>query len=644
MSDPNPMLEAYLNGELAEADLPAFNAWLREDPDHLRQWVLASFMSHELAEALAQEANTPEQPPVVDQAGAARQGVMDAEVLSLLEQIEAASHDAPLREIDAVQGEESTPSCLRSSESIELGAALRDLRWAAGKLARQWAVSKPAYLAYAAVVALLCVALFVDRGGEDAGPIAEWPPPDTAPGVETPSPFVLPVATLTAEYDAAWALQPGGDQRPGTIRPGVPLAAGQQLTLTQGFAEITTIRGAVAILEAPATVAFTDNNNAIRLLHGRLVGRCETESSKGFIVYAPSMEVVDLGTVFGVEVLDGLWTDVHVFDGTVGASRMGTEGREAGERYIIESGDAVRAEAGGSGFELMSARPIRFVRSLEEVQADRRAIASHFDQSEAEPSDQFNPRDGQGWAGPWQVRAESHSAFELSFEQDNPLGIGLGGYANAAFGMNENSPAVLENAWTSGILFREYDSFGLVDKTRPHVIRFHYRVDSELEHIALPRSQLAIFDGSLKDAEGKTWSLHAYPNPSDDRPVPTRRWLVVDGLPTGSTIRVNDPSLFDRMIDTGVELVSGKTYEFEIRVWPKRNEWDIVIRSDGSRYSSRETLGRPMRFRNSLDAVNGALQFEAYRAASPQKPCAVSIDEVTIEPLFETKESSFEND
>ncbi|MEM6505534.1 MAG: hypothetical protein AAF711_08700, partial [Planctomycetota bacterium] len=100
MSDPNPMLEAYLNGELAEADLPAFNAWLREDPDHLRQWVLASFMSHELAEALAQEANTPEQPPVVDQAGAARQGVMDAEVLSLLEQIEAASHDAPLREID----------------------------------------------------------------------------------------------------------------------------------------------------------------------------------------------------------------------------------------------------------------------------------------------------------------------------------------------------------------------------------------------------------------------------------------------------------------------------------------------------------------------------------------------------------------
>ncbi|MEM9110006.1 MAG: FecR domain-containing protein [Planctomycetota bacterium] len=339
MSDAYHLLEAYLNGEITEADFPAFNAWLREDPEHLRQWVLASFMSHELAEALAQEANTPEQPPVIDQAGAARQGVMDAEVLSLLEQIEAASHDAPLREIDAVRGKESTPSRLRSSESIELNAALRDLRWAAGKLARQWVVSKPAYLAYAALVALLCVALFVDWGGEDAGPIAEWPPPDTAPGVETPSPFVLPVATLTAEYDAAWALQPGGDQRPGTIRPGAPLGPNQRLTLTEGFAEITTNRGAKVLLEAPATIETTDSDNAIRLHRGKLVGKCETESSKGFTVHAPGMDVVDLGTEFGVDLPEGEVIAV-VFSGQIKVVSPETQ-----EKVLLDHGQMMRLKA-----------------------------------------------------------------------------------------------------------------------------------------------------------------------------------------------------------------------------------------------------------------------------------------------------------
>ncbi|MEM9345812.1 MAG: LamG-like jellyroll fold domain-containing protein [Planctomycetota bacterium] len=305
MSDPYPLLEACLNGELEDQDFLAFNAWLREDPEHLRQWVLASFMSHELAEALAQESATIERPPVIDQAGAAGQGVMDAEVLSLLEQIEAASHDAPLRELDLTQGKTSRPSRQRSSDSIDLGAAMSDLSWAVGKLARKLLASKPAYSAYAAAAVLLCVVFFMHWGGEDAEPIAELPPVNTAPGVETPSPFMPPVATLAAERDAVWHRRPGED-----------LYAGQRFTLNQGFAEVVTTRGAIALIEAPATIEFLDNPNAIYLHSGKLVGICETQSSKGFVVRTPQMDMVDLGTEFGVTVRRDR-VETVVFDGEV---------------------------------------------------------------------------------------------------------------------------------------------------------------------------------------------------------------------------------------------------------------------------------------------------------------------------------------
>eukprot|EP00752_Nemacystus_decipiens_P013726 g12179.t1 len=80
------------------------------------------------------------------------------------------------------------------------------------------------------------------------------------------------VATLTAERNAQWA--------EGALAQGSPMRAGQRFTLTQGFAEITTNHGAVAILEAPAAIELTNNQNAIQLHAGKLVGICETESSK----------------------------------------------------------------------------------------------------------------------------------------------------------------------------------------------------------------------------------------------------------------------------------------------------------------------------------------------------------------------------
>jgi ferric-dicitrate binding protein FerR (iron transport regulator) len=165
-----------------------------------------------------------------------------------------------------------------------------------------------AMLATAAALLLgMVITAVMLTGPDEPETIAELPDVTTPP-VE--SPRVNPiVATLTAEHDAEWS----ADSAEVASAPGSPLRAGQRLTLTQGFAEITTKRGAVAILEGPCVVELMDNDNALRLHAGKLVGLCHTESSKGFVVKTDFADITDLGTEFGVTATrDGLEATVFV--------------------------------------------------------------------------------------------------------------------------------------------------------------------------------------------------------------------------------------------------------------------------------------------------------------------------------------------
>ena len=141
------------------------------------------------------------------------------------------------------------------------------------------------------------------------------------------------VATLTAEHSAVW------DRRPGkNIYPG------QRFTLTQGFAQVTTTKGAVAILEAPASIEFIDNDNAVRLHSGKLVGICETASSKGFLVHTPQMDVIDLGTRFGIAVDYLGKVMLEVFSGEVSVEP--TASARFAPASIVRSGEIAVAQDG----------------------------------------------------------------------------------------------------------------------------------------------------------------------------------------------------------------------------------------------------------------------------------------------------------
>ncbi|MEM9345937.1 MAG: hypothetical protein AAGB26_04885 [Planctomycetota bacterium] len=169
----------------------------------------------------------------------------------------------------------------------------------------------------AAVLLGMVLTVVLISGTEDDATIVEDPGQTPAPiVVERPIEAPQAVATLTAEHDAVWDRRPGQD-----------LYAGQRFTLAQGFAEITTLRGAVAILEAPATIELTHSPNAIRLHAGKLVGVCETDTSIGFLVRTPHTDVIDLGTRFGVLVDIEQGTLAEVFEGEVSVGKVGHAGQ-----------------------------------------------------------------------------------------------------------------------------------------------------------------------------------------------------------------------------------------------------------------------------------------------------------------------------
>ncbi|MBI1375000.1 MAG: hypothetical protein GC159_19965 [Phycisphaera sp.] len=149
------------------------------------------------------------------------------------------------------------------------------------------------------IAAGVAVALLVDHSNIDTS---------TSPNAQAP---VGPVATLTGAADAKWGGDAAGDT---VVEPGADLDAGP-LRLTSGSAQIVFRSGAAVNLVGPATFHLTGPNSG-RLDAGRLRASVP-HNAVGFTVDTPTHTVTDLGTRFGVRVIDDEHTEVHVFEGKV---------------------------------------------------------------------------------------------------------------------------------------------------------------------------------------------------------------------------------------------------------------------------------------------------------------------------------------
>ena len=109
------------------------------------------------------------------------------------------------------------------------------------------------------------------------------------------------------------------------------------LELEVGIVRLDFTNGAMVTLQGPATFEIIDGERT-RLDSGILTASIP-ESAVGFEVFTPAMDVVDLGTAFGVSVGTDGETDVCVFEGEVEVSLSESEDVP----QLVREGSAVRS-------------------------------------------------------------------------------------------------------------------------------------------------------------------------------------------------------------------------------------------------------------------------------------------------------------
>lgn len=139
------------------------------------------------------------------------------------------------------------------------------------------------------------------------------------------------IALLARSVDARWN---HGGQSP---QVGAALEAGW-LHLESGLAQVVFTSGARVVLEGPAELHLISPMQAYSSA-GRLLAEVP-ESAHGFRLLTPRLDVVDLGTSFGVDAAHGR-TELHVFKGKVEFSA----GNGASRQLTAGNAEAVQGEA-----------------------------------------------------------------------------------------------------------------------------------------------------------------------------------------------------------------------------------------------------------------------------------------------------------
>lgn len=129
-------------------------------------------------------------------------------------------------------------------------------------------------------------------------------------------------ATVAAnEPDVAVITSLSGDEH-GSLAVGQSLSAGD-LSIKSGRMGLSFAGGAQLVIDGPAQLSLLSPSRA-RMLGGKAAAHVP-EGARGFTIETPGVEVVDLGTEFGVSVSELGVSDVHVFSGEVEARVAGDD-------------------------------------------------------------------------------------------------------------------------------------------------------------------------------------------------------------------------------------------------------------------------------------------------------------------------------
>ena len=185
----------------------------------------------------------------------------------------------------------------------------------------------------AAAIALIVLAgvVFQQNAQEDTNapsvPVAGGGQEETSdPGVAV----LTRVSDLQGEHTADWVA--GKTIPPGTLEWDV------------GLLQLEFYCGATVVAEGPASLEILDDSRVI-CRSGRLRAHVPPPA-RGFTVLAPTVELVDLGTEFGISVATDGVTEIHVFDGAVELYDAKSD-RKVTTRRELSAGNAVTVNRNG---------------------------------------------------------------------------------------------------------------------------------------------------------------------------------------------------------------------------------------------------------------------------------------------------------
>lgn len=333
IDDRNDMMAAYLEGRLNADQVAELESYLREDRERTRAFVRQAMLDCHLV-ALHHEENIEHIASDLSD---------DSHFGAILKSLEAPDDSVELVDItNQIKYEQAAKRALEAEQQRLLNERLLNERRVSDKGRKLIIIPKSLF--YGGIAAMLLIAVAV------LWPRPEAPAPSNV-ALDTPATTTssLAVATITSSAKAQWRW----GERAVDLPVGTALRQWDRLTLTHGFAELTTERGATVLLEAPCTFEMTGSDNALRLHSGKLVGKCLTPQSKGFIVHAPGIDVVDLGTEFGVQADQTMGSTVLVMDGEVRAQPT-FESPKAFEPVVLQANQARRVKPQTGALEMIA--------------------------------------------------------------------------------------------------------------------------------------------------------------------------------------------------------------------------------------------------------------------------------------------------
>ncbi len=139
------------------------------------------------------------------------------------------------------------------------------------------------------------------------------------------------------------------------------LSFSHRLQLQKGLIQLTFETGAKVVVEGPSDFVVGSPNSAT-LEEGKIAA-VVPQSGRGYTIFTPTAEIVDLGTEFGVAVDDQGLSEIHVFEGDV-VARPRRNDRSSAKLIHARQDEAIQFDAAADEGRLILADRQRFVRRL----------------------------------------------------------------------------------------------------------------------------------------------------------------------------------------------------------------------------------------------------------------------------------------